>query len=147
MLSVAIQASSQTQQPLWWKEGKILKVLFTITPTNVNSAGNANPYVAGGDTIDLTQLFGLLGGAPGGTIPTFENVAKVELQSVRPKGAANSANLFIYSYAPGTTLANGSMQVFSGAAAQTALTELTAGNYPAGVTTDTIQGEAYFVMP
>jgi hypothetical protein len=147
MLSVKIQNSSQTGQPLYWKEGKIFKILFTITPTNVNSGANANPYVAGGDTLDLTQLMGLLAGAPGSTLPTFEAVAKVEIQSVRPQGAANSANLFVYSYAPGTTLANGTMQVFTGAAAQTALTELTAGNYPAGVTTDTIQGEAYFVMP
>jgi hypothetical protein len=146
MLSVKIQASSQTGQPLHWKEGKIFKVLFTITPTNVNSAGNANPYVAGGDTLDLTQLFASLSaGAPGGTLPTFEGVAKVEIQSFR--AAPGTANEFLYQYCPGTTLANGTMQVLTGAAAQTALTELTAGNYPAGVLNDVIQGEAYFVMP
>jgi hypothetical protein len=147
MLTVALQNSSQTGQPLWWKEGKILKVLFTITPTNVNTPGNANPYVAGGDTLDLTQLFNLASSAPGMNIPTYDLPAKIEIQSVRPKGGANSANLFIYEYAPGTTLANGTLQVFTGAAAQTGLTELTAGNYPAGVTTDTIQAEAYFVIP
>ena len=84
---------------------------------------------------------------PGQVLPTFELPAKVEIQSVRPKGAANSGNLFIYNYAPSTTLQNGTMQVFTGAAAQTALTELSAGNYPAGVTTDTIQGEGIFVQP
>lgn len=147
MLSLAIQTSSSMLQPLAWKEGKIFKVLFTITATNANSAGNANPYVAGGDTCDLTQLFGLLGGMPGGVAPTFEAVAKVEIQSFRAKGAANNGNLFVYSYAPGTNLTNGTMQVFTGAAAQTASTELAAGNYPAGVTTDVIQGEVYFVMP
>ena len=39
------------------------------------------------------------------------------------------------------------MQIFTGAAAQTALTELSAGNYPAGFLNDVIQGEAYFIMP
>jgi hypothetical protein len=147
MLSVKIQTASQTGQPLYWKEGKIFKVLFTVTPTNVNSPGNANPYVAGGDTLDLTQLFNLLSSAPGSVLPTFEAVAKVEFQSTRPAGAANNGNLFEYSYAPGTTMANGTMQIFTGAAAQTALTELSAGNYPAAVLGDTIQGEAYFIMP
>lgn len=145
MLSVKVQVSSQMQQPLAWKEGKIFKVLFTITPTNANSAGNANPYVAGGDTLDLTQLFGLLAGSPGQVVPSFEGVAKVELQSVH--SAPGAANAFVYQYCPGTSLANGTLQVFTGAAAQTGLTELTAGNYPAGVLADTIQGEAFFVMP
>lgn len=147
MLAIAIQQTSSTGQPLIWKEGKVLKVLFTITPTNVNSAGNANPYVAGGDTLDLTQLFSALSTAPGLNLPAIDLPAKIEIQSARPKGAANSANLFIYNWAPGTTLANGALQVFTGAAAQTALTELTAGNYPAGVLNDTIQAEAYFPIP
>lgn len=145
MLSVKLQTSSQTGQPLWWKEGKIFKVLFIVTPTNVNSPGNANPYVAGGDTLDLTQLFNLASSAPGMSLPTFEGVAKVELQSIRP--APGAANVYEYGYCPGMTLANGTMQVITGAAAQTALTELAAGNYPAGVLSDVIQGEAYFVMP
>lgn len=147
MLAVKLQVSSQMQQPLAWKEGKIYKVLFIITPTNVNTGVNANPYVAGGDTLDLTQLFGLLAGAPGSVPPTFETVAKVEIQSARLAGGASSGNMFIYSFAPGTTLANGTMQILTGAAAQTALTELSAGQYPAGVLNDVIQGEAYFVMP
>src|ERR1700692_2084046 len=109
MLSVKLQTSSQTGQPLWWKEGKVFKVLATITPTNVNSVGNANPYVAGGDTLDLTQLFGLLSGAPGNTLPTFENIAKAEIQSFKP--APGAANLYLYSFSPGATLANGTMQV------------------------------------
>jgi hypothetical protein len=145
MLSVKLQTSSQMGQPLCWKTGKIFHVLFTITATNVNSSGNANPYVAGGDTLDLTQLFGLLAGSPGGVLPTFEGVAKCEINSFRP--APGSANSYQYEYCPGTSLANGTMQVLTGAAAQTALTELTAGNYPAGVLNDTIQAEALFVMP
>lgn len=147
MLALKVLASSSMLQPLAWKEGKIFKVLFTITPTNVNTGANANPYVAGGDVCDLTQLVGLLGGMPGQTLPTFENVVKVELQSSRPLGATGSSGLFLYSYAPGTNLTNGTMQVFTGAAAQSALAELSAGNYPANVLNDTILGEAFFVMP
>lgn len=146
MLSAKIQQSSQTQQQLTWKEGKIFKVLFTITPTNVDSPGNANPYVAGGDTLDLTQLFSLLSAGPGQLLPTFEGVAKVVIQS--EPTAPGAATMYEYRYCSGTGLNNGTMQVFTtGAAAQSALTELTAGNYPAGVLADVIQGEAYFVQP
>jgi hypothetical protein len=147
MLTLAIQTSSSMLQPLAWAEGKIFKILFTVTPTNVNSAGNANPYVAGGDTCDLTQLTSLAGAAPGGTLPTFELPAKVEFQSARPKGNAGSAVMYDYSYAAGTALNNGNLQVFTGAAAQSGFAELAAGNYPANVLNDTIQGEAYFVRP
>lgn len=147
MLTVAVQTSSSMLQPLMWKEGKIFKVLFTITPTNVDTPGNGNPYVAGGDTLDLTQLFSLTAGAPGSVMPTFEMLAKVEIQSMRPHNGTGFAGLFLYQFAPGTTMANGTMQVFTGAAAQSPLTELSAGNYPANVLNDTIQGEAYFVMP
>lgn len=149
MLSIAIQTSSSMKQPLYWKEGKIFKVLFTITPTNVNSPGNANPYVAGGDTLDLTQLFNLLSSSPGNSLPSFESIVKCEIQSNRTKGAASNGNLFLYEYAPDPngSLSAGAMQVFTGAAAQTGLTELSAGNYPAGVLNDVIEGEAYFIMP
>ena len=44
-------------------------------------------------------------------------------------------------------LNNGTMQVFTGAAAQAALTEMTAGNYVANVLNDTIIGEAFFAVP
>lgn len=147
MLAVQVQQSSQTGQPLFWKEGKMLKVLFTITPTNVNSPGNGNPYVAGGDTLDLSQLLSQLSVGPGWNLPGFDMPAKVEIQSTRPKGGAGSAGLFLYEFAPGTTLQNGTMQIFTGAAAQAALTELAAGNYPANVLNDVIQGEAYFPIP
>lgn len=145
MLSVKIQQSSQTEQPLFWKEGKIFKVLFTITPTNVNSPGNANPYVAGGDALDLTQLFSALSTSPGQLLPTFENVVKVVIQS--SPNAPGAASMFEYRYCEGTNLTNGTMQVITGAAAQSGLAELAAGNYPAAVLADVIQGEAYFVQP
>jgi len=147
MLAVKLAYSSQTQEPLVWRTGKIFHVLFYITPTNVDSAGNANPYVAGGDTLDLTQLFNLASSAPGTLLPTYEAVVYVRIKSARPNLATGYAGLFEYQYAPGTTLANGTMQVFTGAAAQAALTELTAGNYPANVLNDAILAEALFVMP
>lgn len=147
MLSVKLQASSSMGQPLYWRTGKLFHFLFTITPTNVNTGANANPYVAGGDTLDLTQLVSLTAGAPGLTLPTFEAVVKVEINSSRLANATGFANLFVYQYSPGTTLSNGTMQIFTGAAAQTGLTELTAGNYPTNVLNDVIQAEALFVMP
>ncbi len=145
MLALQILASSSMQQPLQWKEGKVFKVLFTITPTNVNSPGNANPYVAGGDTCDLTQLVGLLGGAPGATLPTFEAVAKVDIKS--QPNAPGPATGYTYRFCKGTNLTNGTMQVLTGAAAQSGFAELNAGNYPAAVLADVIIGEAEFVMP
>jgi hypothetical protein len=138
-LAIKLQTSSQMGQPLFWKEGKLFKVSFFIT-----ASGN---YPAGGDTLDLTALFGVLSSAPGLSLPSFELPMDVDIKSWRPAGGANSGNLFLYQFCPGTTLANGTMQVLTGAAAQTALTEFTAGAYPAGVTTDTIKAIASFVMP
>lgn len=51
---------------------------------------------------------------------------------------------FVFDYAPGTTAADGKIKVLSGAAAQSALTELTAGAVPAGVSNDTIFFKAEF---
>lgn len=144
MLTIAPQISSQTGQAAIWKEGKMWKARCIITPTNVNSPGNANPYVAGGDTLDLTQIVATLLGQ---VLPTYDLASQVMIISARPSGAANNANMFEYSFAPGTTLKNGTMQVFTGAAAQTGLTELTAGNYPVGVTTDTILATVELFMP
>lgn len=147
MLSLKLLQSAQTFQPLWWKESKIFKVLFQVTPTNVDTGANPNPYVAGGDTCDLTQLFNTASSAPGELLPTFELVVIVRFLSNRAQGGAGNGNLYVYNFAPGTTLANGTMQIFTGAAAQTALTELAAGNYPANVLNDVIVGEAYFIVP
>jgi|HubBroStandDraft_1064217.scaffolds.fasta_scaffold09152_6 hypothetical protein len=144
MLTIKPQISSQTGQPAIWKEGKMWKVRCIITPTNVNSPGNANPYVQGGDALDLTTI---LSAMLGQALPTFDLASLVLIVSQRPAGGANNANLYEYNFAPGTTLQNGTMQVFTGAAAQTALTELAAGNYPAGVLNDTIVATCEFFMP
>jgi hypothetical protein len=147
MLTIAPQISSQTGQPLISKEGRIWKIRGIVTPTNVNSAGNANPYVAGGDLLDITTIMATLLGQ---LLPTFDLPSLVEVISARPTAAAGGSNnsaLFQYGYAPGTTLKNGTLQVFTGAAAQSGLAELAAGNYPAGVLTDTIVATIELWMP
>jgi len=145
MLSVKLQTSSQMLQPIIRREGKLFKVNFVVTPTNVNSPGNANPYVAGGDLLDLTQLFNLLSSSPGQVLPSFEFPLEVRLRS--QPNAPGPAALYVYRFCVGTALNNGTMQVLTGAAAQSGLTELAAGNYPAGVLADVIVGTAEFLMP
>lgn len=125
-------------QPMIEKHAKTLHVFIAISLTN------AVNYVTGGDTLDLTAIFGTAG-LPGYLFPTGALPEKVEIQSVKPTSGAQT-NLFVYSYVPGTTLANGKIQVFTGAAAQTALTELSAGAYPAGVLADVIEGEIILPM-
>lgn len=124
-------------QPMIEKTGKMLRIYFTVTPSG--------SYATGGDTLDLTAVFGTTG-LPGYSFPTASLPERVEIQSVKPTSAAQT-NLFEYSYVPGTTLANGKFQVFTGAAAQTALTELSAGAYPAGVTAHVIEGVAIIPVP
>jgi len=105
---------------------RVVQVFVTIT-----ASGN---YTAGGDTLDLTALTGALGqvGVPTETLPITATIQ-----------SANSSGLsgFLYGYRPGTTQANGKMQVLvQGAAAGDPLADLAAGAYPAGVTGDTIIG-------
>jgi len=134
-LAVVVQRDSALGQPFIESPtgAKSIKVLFTITASG--------SYPANGDTLDLTALFALAAGAPGSMVPTAALPLKVDIKS--NKGTAQ-ANLFVYNYLPGTTLANGKMQIYTGAAAQTGLTEFAAGAYPAGVTGDVIQGEVLF---
>lgn len=132
--SLALQTASNTGQPIGIDVGhKTFRIFFTFKLT-----GN---YATGGDALDLNALFALTAGGPGASLICGSLPLKVELQSVKPSG---QTNLFVYQYTPGTTLANGLVQVYTGAAPQTALTELSAGAYPAGVTGDTISGEAIF---
>lgn len=98
-------------------------------------------YPTAGDTFDLGTLFALTAGGPGASFPTGSLPDDVRFRSVKTPGATA---LFEYHWAPGTTLANGKIQVFTGAAAQSGLAELSAGAYPAGVLADLIRGEAVF---
>lgn len=105
-------------------------VYFTVTPS-----GN---YVLGGDTLDFTQLKDIIKSS---YVPL-----QVYLQSQAPGGASG----WWYSYRPGTTQANGKMQVFgTGASAGTSHQELGNGvAYSAqspSITADVIVGSAIFV--
>ena len=53
-------------------------------------------------------------------------------------------NGFVYAYVNGTNPSNGKVKILTGAAAQSALTELSNGAVPAGVTGDTLSGYADF---
>lgn len=86
----------------------------------------------------------------GGIVMTFagndlikSNEVPLKVSVFSAKAAGGTA-LYVYSFAPGTTLANGKLQVFTGAAAQSALAELADGAVPAGVSGDTIVFDAWF---
>lgn len=134
--SLAQVTASNTGQPIGIEEGqKTFKLFFTFKLTGNNPAAQF-------DVLDLLQLFTAAAGGPGASLITGSLPIKVELQSVLP--SAPGANAFIYNWIPGTTLSNGGVAVYTGAAAQTGPTLLSAGAYPAGVLADTIQGEATF---
>lgn len=95
-------------------------------------------YAAGGDTLDLTALAGALGqiGVPAETLPIIANIVSAN---------ASGVSGYVYAYRPGTTQANGKMQVLvQGAAAGDPLADLGAGAYPAGVSGDAIIGRFTF---
>lgn len=131
--SLAPRTSPNTGQPISpSNSGRAYRIFFSFKLTGA--------YVGGGDPFDFGIAFvnAVLG--PGFTAPG-SLPEKVEFQSVATPGRNG---LFVYQFVPGTTLANGTIQVFTGAAAQAALTELNAGAYPASVLSDVIEGEAIF---
>jgi hypothetical protein len=142
-LAVKLVQSSQTQQPAFWQTlSKMWECLIQITPT-----GN---YTAGGDTLDLTQIFNINSSAPGETLPTIELAAAVVIFSQRPQGATGNGFNYDYKFSPGTTLANGTMQVYTAtSSAQTGFAEITGAPtaYPANVLNDTIYARCTFFMP
>lgn len=132
--SQAQQTSSATGQPIGFDESqKTLHLWVTFKLTG--------SYPTGGDPFDITQFFTATAGGPGASIPTGALPLKVEFTSQKPTA---QTNLYVYNYLPGTTLANGTIQVYTGAAAQTGLTELSAGAYAAGILADVIQAEIVF---
>ena len=109
---------------------RVVEIFVTITATG--------SYPANGDTLDLTALSGALGqiGVPTDTLPIMGTI-----QSANSSGVSG----YVYAYRPGTTQANGKMQVLAqGAAAGDPLADLGAESYPAGVTGDTIVGRFTF---
>lgn len=94
----------------------------------IKATGN---YPALGDVLNLSGFDQIKTDVP----PTQINI----------KSQKATTNVFQYSGIPGATLAACAMQVLTGAAAQSGLTELSAGAYPAGVTGDVIAFEAIFL--
>ena len=132
----AVQTSSVTGQPVITEDQETLTIWFTLVAAGV--------YVAGGIPVDFTQLFAVLAAAPGASLVTAAApLTPVSLESSRTPG---QANLYVYHFVPGSpsNASNGKVQILTGAAAQTALTELSAGALPAGVTADTISGRVTF---
>jgi hypothetical protein len=104
----------------------MLHVYGTITASgSYTTAGDALTF-AGFDQIKTDQI-----------------PVQCVIYSARPASSPQT-NVYEYQYTPGTSISTGKMQVFTGAAAQTALTELSSGAYPAGVTGDTINFHAVF---
>jgi len=110
---MALSTVTVTVQKSWM--GDVYNVLGTI-------AISASPgtYPASGFTLPLNDPL-IKAGRP----PLFVIV----------QGIAG----YVYVYVNGTTSANGKLLILTGAAAQSALTEFTAGAVPAGVSGDTIK--------
>lgn len=102
---------------------KLEAVFFTIV-----ASGN---YPALGDTLDFTGL--------GDAIKSSQPPLVIVIQSTNPAGSSG----YVYAGLPGTTQANGKMQVLVGAAGGPS-TDLGAVAYPAGITGDIITGYALF---
>lgn len=121
----------------------------TGTVTDVDFTGNAviitgflavaaGDYAAGGLVVDITAFsYGAGKSVPPMGLPLF-----VHLES-QPLVASATAAMFVYGWLRGTTLKNGQMQIFTGAAAQSGLAELSNGASPAGVVADHIRFQIY----
>lgn len=111
----------------------LIFLYFTVTAANAP----AN-YNAGGDTLNFIAS---------SAIADFIKSGRPPLQCTIWSQKAGGGSGFVYGFTPAAanpSAANGKMQVFTGAAAQSPLTELANGNYPAGVLGDTIVGCAVF---
>jgi len=104
----------------------ILEVFGTIAIT-----ANPDTYASNGLTLDFTRI---ASGSP--TVKASRVPMRVDINA--PSG-------YVYQYVNGTTARDGKIKILTGAAAQSALTELTNGAaIPAGVSGDTINFRAAF---
>jgi hypothetical protein len=110
---------------------KLMRYYIQITLTNT-----PNNYPANGDTIDLTNITfppGMNG------MITSGNVLFGSPQSQPTSSSSHSGFMYAYLIGTGTTpLKNGKIQVLVCAGAGNPMQDLGAGNYPAGVLSDTI---------
>jgi hypothetical protein len=107
----------------------------TIIRGTVALSAAADLYATGGIVMDLTALGDV---AKSGVPPTFVVVWS------QPAVGSPGTNLYIYSFNPGSSQNNGKLQIFTGAAAQTALTEYTNAAALTNPFADTIVFEAVF---
>lgn len=93
-------------------------------------------YVSGGDTLNFNTASGTQGGMgadaiKSASLPTFSVILEAPVAGTPGSG-------YTYLYSPGTSQANGKVQLFAGG------TELAAGAYPAGVTGAVVRGRFEF---
>lgn len=117
-IAVAVTSVDNTQNQL-------------IVDGTLTLSGN---YVAHGDAINLTGFDAIKAQSAPTRIEVYEQPA-----------AGVSASGFVLEGVPGTTQANGVLQVFeTGAAASNPLSEMAAGAYPAGLTGAVVKFRAWF---
>jgi hypothetical protein len=103
----------------------------TVVDFVVTLTGNYGSGASHGDTLDLSKL-----GAASNSVPIA-----VQLFEASPAGAAPSGNIF--RYMPGTTQANGVLNVFTAAGAE--YTQGSAyGTPPFGVVSFKLRGRAFY---
>jgi hypothetical protein len=108
---------------------KTVKVFGTV-------AIGASPltYTAKGLVMDFSSI---------PEIQSIEAPLEVRIFSSQPAGSGATA-MYVYNFNPGTDPSDGKLQIFTGAAAQSALAELSNGAIPAGVSGDVIHFVATF---
>jgi hypothetical protein len=121
--------------------------MITVAVTGVDAT---EKHLIVDGTLALSGNYG--GGATHGDTLSFAGFdaiksssvpARVEIFEAPPAGT--SATGYVYNFSPGTTQANGVMQVFTGGAAQSGLTELTQGSaYSAGAQAAALKFRAFF---
>ena len=114
----------------------------TATPTITSQDWTGNELIVRGtvafsaatDTYTTKGVPFSLVGVQSGSLP---NEVRIFVTSA-------PTNLYVYNYAAGTTQANGAIGIFTGAAAQTALTEYTSNAALTNPALDSISFVAYF---
>lgn len=128
MPAATLTPTVTTATPVFNSGDTVLKGQITVV---------AGTYPTGGLPLSFATLFGTQ--LTAGATPTW-----VQIQSnvkTTANGGTPNTTQFFYSYAPGADATLGKVQVWTGAAAQAGLTELSNGaNFP----TDTIQYRAEF---
>lgn len=118
----------------------------TATPTVTSTSWNGSELIMRG-TVAFSSASDTY--ATGGLTISFAGLAGLESSSIPLQVTffvkSAPTNLFVYKYVFGTTQANGLIQIFTGAAAQTALTELSNGTALTSPAADTIGFVAYFL--